>query len=466
MTAQRACGDGRSDSIHAPAKSLFPLRLSAFENYMFVDDRPSHPMTFVIEIDVSGDLAADQLRRAVAIALQRHPLLSARIVRRWNGRCWIPATRTPMIEIVHGVDALPQFSPALDLRKDAGLQVWIAPDDGGGRIYFCFHHAATDGLGAMQFIGDTFAEYAHLTSAEELPQRRAVDVQALRSRAKLASTNVEAGQTPLSRARVFFRQLGHSASRLAPPRSAHRLNNDPSHALPPFVSRTLDRDFVKRVKQSAAERMLYPNDLYIATLFKTVHDWNRRNGQADDQRVLRLSLPTSLRTPQHDQCPAANLVNMVFLNRLEADCGDMAALLQRAGEAANASTHDRVFYRAMRWARCVPGLIELGSRLPYNFATMVLSNVGDVKRQFGVRFPLKRGRCVAGSITIDALRGTPPLRPGTHVGISVGTYGGEFFANAICDPHLYSRTDTAQFLNAFLSELESLSVAKTQRSAA
>jgi hypothetical protein len=367
-----------------------------------------------------------------------------------------------MVEIVQSVDALPPVSPALDLQKGAGLQVWIAPVDGGGRIYFCFHHAATDGLGAMQFIGDVFAEYAHLTSAEELPQRRSVDVQSLRSRACLASPHVEPGQTPLSRAGVFFRQLGHSASRLA----ATRRNQYAMRSFPQFVSRTLDRDFVKRIKQAAAQRLLYPNDLYIATLFKTVHDWNRQYGQADDQRVIRLSLPTSLRTPQHDQCPAANVVNMVFLNRLEADCGDITALLQRAGELAGASTHDRVFYRAMRWARWAPGLMELGSRLPYNFATMVLSNVGDVKRQFGVRFPLKRGRCVAGSITIEALRGTPPLRPGTHVGISVGTYGGEFFANAICDPHLYSRSDTEQFLSHFLSELESLTIANSHRSAA
>src|SRR5690606_29287024 len=335
----------------------------------------------------------------------------------------------------------------------------IVPRPDGGQIFFRFHHAATDGLGAMQFIGDVFAEYAHRTSTEDLPERRPVDVGALQSRACLDSPFVAPGETPLSRGRMFFRNLGRSASSLAAPKTAPRLTSQSQRALPPFVSRTLDREFLKGIKQAAARRLLHPNDLYVATLFKCVHDWNRFHGTADAQRVIRLSLPTSLRTPQHDLCPAANVVNMVFLNRLEADCGDLSAMLQRAGELANASTHDRVFYRAMRWARCVPGLMELGSRLPYNFATMVLSNVGDVKRQFGVRFPLKRGRCVAGSVTIEALRGTPPLRPGTHVGISVGTYGGQFFANATCDPHLYSRADAELFLTQFLAELDALAVA-------
>lgn len=318
----------------------------------------------------------------------------------------------------------------------------------------------------MQFIGDVLADYAHRTPAEERPERRRVDLQTLRTRACLQSPNVAPGQTPLSRARVFFRQLGRSASTLAVPRGAPHLNDASVPTIPPFVSRTMDRTFVLAIKHAAARRMLHPNDLYVAALFKTVHDWNRSHGAADDRRILRLSLPTSLRTPQHDLCPAANVVNMVFLNRREADCGDINTLLERAGELANASTHDRVFFRAMRWARCVPGLMELASRLPYSFATMVLTNVGDVKRQFGARFPLKRGRCVAGSITVEALRGTAPLRPGTHVGISVGTYAGQLFVNAICDPHRYRRADAEQFLTLFLSQLGELATAVPRCAAA
>jgi hypothetical protein len=467
MPAQRACGDLDGEPGACRSSSIFPLRLSAFENYMFVDDRPSHPMTFVIEIEVSGDLRVDELEAAITASLRRHPLLNARILRRWNGRCWVPSPTPPKVEVLRGGAPSTAPLPLLNLRHGPGLQTSIVLRDDGGSIYFCFHHAATDGLGAMQFIGDVLADYAHRTSADDLPERRDVDVQTLRTRACLHSPNVAAGQTPLSRARVFFRQLGRSASLLAVPQALPGMQKSPHPpAIPPFVSRTLDRDFVMGIKQAAARRLLHPNDLYVAALFKTVHDWNRAHAVTDERRVIRLSLPTSLRTPQHDLCPAANVVNMVFLNRLEAECGDLGELLDRAGELANASTHDRVFFRAMRWARCVPGLMELASRLPYSFATMVLTNVGDVKRQFGVRFPLKRGRCVAGSITIEALRGTAPLRPGTHVGISVGTYAGQLFVNAICDPHRYSRADAERFLTLFLSQLDELAAAAARRAAA
>src|SRR5690606_7532090 len=214
MPAQRASEENVDHSEGCQSSGVFPLRLSAFENYMFVDDRPSHPMTFVIEIEVSGDLAADEMRQSIVDSLQRHPLLNARIARRWNGRCWVRSHTPPAIEIVRD-GALPQDLPALDLRRGPGLRVWIVPEEEDGRIFFCFHHAATDGLGAMQFIGDAFVEYAHRTSTEDLPERRPIDLRSLRTRACLSSSAVEPGQNPLSRTRVFFRQLGHSASSLA-----------------------------------------------------------------------------------------------------------------------------------------------------------------------------------------------------------------------------------------------------------
>jgi len=469
MTTNPRCASGDATHPAATSQSVLPLRLSAFENYMFIDDRPSHPMVFVIEIEVSGDLQPDVMQSCVKRALRQHPLLTARVGRQLTGRHWVPARHAPEAHIIDGGDHSRIEARPIDLRREPGCRVWIRPDgQNHGRILFEFHHAATDGLGAMQFIGDVLVEYAHATArdGQDLPRRRVVDRQVLKLRGRLDNPGSDSGETPLSRAKVFFRQLGHSASRLVPPRLSTVIPGRPDRQLPPFVSRTLDQGFADGVRKAAARRLLYPNDLYVASLFKSVHDWNQQHEGTDEDRIIRLSLPTSLRLPQHDACPAANVVNMVFVNRREADCGDLSALLDRADEITNASTHDRVFYRAMSRARWIPGLLEVGSRLPYTFATTVLTNVGDVKRQFGTRFPLQRRRCVAGSIVLEGFRGTAPLRPGTHVGISIGTYASQLFVNAICDPHIYSRQDATAFLDLFLDQLVALSADHQLRKAA
>ena len=35
---------------------LFPLHMTSFEHYMFVDDRQLHPMTFVVQFEFAGKI--------------------------------------------------------------------------------------------------------------------------------------------------------------------------------------------------------------------------------------------------------------------------------------------------------------------------------------------------------------------------------------------------------------------------
>ena len=67
---------GKSKS---PMNAVFPLTLSDFEYYMFLDDRPSHPMVFVMVVDVGGLLHEIAFQQSVQELLQSHPLLNCRI---------------------------------------------------------------------------------------------------------------------------------------------------------------------------------------------------------------------------------------------------------------------------------------------------------------------------------------------------------------------------------------------------
>ena len=70
--------------IRSESKGLFPLRLTPFEEFMFADDRTDYPMTFFIDVGLSGSLCRPSFEQALHQALQRHPLLTSRVEPRWG----------------------------------------------------------------------------------------------------------------------------------------------------------------------------------------------------------------------------------------------------------------------------------------------------------------------------------------------------------------------------------------------
>ena len=81
------------NQIKKPQKlKLFPLHLTSFEHYMVVDDRPRYPMTFIVQLELSGELQSASFDDAIEKALKRHPLLTAVVGPGKSGKdCWIAA---------------------------------------------------------------------------------------------------------------------------------------------------------------------------------------------------------------------------------------------------------------------------------------------------------------------------------------------------------------------------------------
>ena len=69
-----------------------PMPLTAFEEYMFRDDRPTHPMSIVFRLRFSGALNRDAASVAWSQTIGRHALLLSTILAVGNRRpCWIAA---------------------------------------------------------------------------------------------------------------------------------------------------------------------------------------------------------------------------------------------------------------------------------------------------------------------------------------------------------------------------------------
>ena len=144
------------ETAQSPGQSkqdLFPLPLSSFERYMTLDDTDAYPMSFVLIIKLKGSLLREPFYQAVQCALERHPLLASRICHvRGRGPCWVPVA-TPKPQICWGDSPFSQQPAArkrIDLAREIGLRIAVDSDSDRADVLLEFHHACTDGLGAVQ----------------------------------------------------------------------------------------------------------------------------------------------------------------------------------------------------------------------------------------------------------------------------------------------------------------------------
>lgn len=70
----------------------------------------------------------------------------------------------------------------LDLQRESGLRTTVLEGEDGTDLVLQFHHAACDGLGAMDFASNLLTAYANAAAGAEKYRCKHVDVQLLRSR--------------------------------------------------------------------------------------------------------------------------------------------------------------------------------------------------------------------------------------------------------------------------------------------
>lgn len=450
------------DEPHLWPDDLFPLPLTYFENYMLVDDRPTHPMSIFVDIRLSGDLQRDAFESAYQQTLDRHPLLQC-VVKKYKRRwCWTPACHlVPSVVWTAGSQArLTADQAHLDLEIETGLRTWVEYQPEEARVIFQFHHAATDGLGAVKFIGDLLAIYGQLTTpeGEEAPELLPVTFDRLRDRGQLWAE----GQSRLASFRrvlectwEFMTQVPKPLAAPPPP----RLHERDELGMPNMASRRIDKGTTKAIKREAAKRMVSANDLYSLVLFQSMRRWNEVHNASGQQSTMRIGVPVTLRTPHHEDSPAANILSYMALTSFADDDSEqlLKRITQRAAQTVG-GVDGPVFTLGVGGVMThLPWIGRYCSNRPnYCFTTAVLTNIGEVRRAVGNRFTLKKGRCVAGNVTLEALFGTAPVRPQTAVAIALGTYGGHLYINANCDPYHFSNADVDAFLDLYVNTLQAL----------
>ena len=430
-----------------PIHTVKPLPLTIFEKYMFLDDRPEYPMDSFRQLVFSGTLNVDMFLQSIAAAVRWNPMLR-NTVKQTGRNCYWEETEIPFaVRRNQGTEC--PVPERIRLQNEPGFKVYTAEAEGQTRILLQFHHSVSDGIGEMQFISDVLTDYNIRITGQTPPENpRGLDPAALALCGK-------SGLTFKSYLRNFFhtsfttRQLLFgNPSPLAP--CTNTLKTLDHYYT--FCHHELSQEETSQYVAAAKSSGVTVNDMMLRDLFLTIGSWRQRWIVQQDNPMFRVAVPMNLRTEEHRNVPAANIVTMLFLDRRLKQClVDAGRLLQgvrREMEWIKRTEQKHYFLTTLQvrdlfFGGLGPALQSLQCR-----TTVVFSNLGRVLESL----PLPRredGRLQVGEAVLESVDATPPIRFGTLISLSALTYGGRI--------RLILRYDsvnmTAEQANDFLQRL-------------
>ena len=455
---------------------MFPLALSDFEYYMLVDDRPSHPMVFVMAAQLSGAFQQSALQQALDELIQCHPFLNCRVAEiRGLGWCWMPLTTSAaappagLLDWSDGDDAsvagfVPQVR-SINLTSEAGLQVVARASQNQARLILYIHHVCCDGIGGIQILGELLARYGQKTAAADA--KRPVFSEP-RKELLLERENYEAGDATAERQKKSLKKTVGKITRLllrkpltlAPSIVSAELPSAATTAsAPAILESVIPKATHRKLRAVAVAHDVSINDLFIGHFLLHIRRWNSRTRPDNGRSWIRLSIPVSMRTRIHDQMPVANVVSYAFVTRRQQECDDMDALLKSIHRQTGEVVFNRegiVCLKIFQVLRKLPRGMKMFLGLKSCLSTAVLANIGDVRRRFSGRFPLNNGKWVAGNVIVERITGVAPVRPNTRAAVSIGEYAGELSISLRTDASAINVADSQRFLQEFVDALERL----------
>jgi len=405
--------------IRLQGDTVWPL--VPFERSMLDDDLPGSPMTFTAAWRIEGPLDPGRLAAAFDAALGSHPLLGCRV----EHGAWVPAPHRPSLRCGTPGEAAPR---PLDIAGTPALSATLARDGGTADLRLTFHHAACDGIGALEFCGDLFARYrgdapaAGQADPTLLAERKRLERPAAVDATWLDGVRHLAGEA--------WRFLADRAAALpcrpVPAVKAGRPRDPPADDLHAVRFSTAETDALRRL---ASARGATLNELLLAVLMAAIAPVCGPSASRWRGGWLGVVQPVNLRPPRPARLPACNAIGYAFLRRPLAACDGWEQLLPGIVGDSRAIARYGL-------AACFNDALELVDRLPAPLrrrfirgmrpGTFVFSYLGDPVRRFsrgaraatGDRTGIDLGDC-----RVIDFSGAPPTRPGTELAILASLFG-------------------------------------------
>lgn len=440
---------------------LPPLPLTPFERYMLMDDQLGYPMVAVLELHLAGRLVTNLLREALLPAIERHPLLAARVRGTGTAAEWVssqPWNVDDILQFDGEKTSLPGISATghIDLSQTGGLKIRISEDDNTTRISLLLHHAAADGLGLLEFVADWLGNYDRLFKQLPGPLARPNwTVEALANRGHSRWIIAE----PITRwqaLRSFFVETTRWLLRRPMPLRLASPSQQQQSIWPALKSTTLSVEDTSLLRKYADECKVTVNDLLLRDLFVAISRWQGQGSLQKCRRWLRINVPTSLRLPGEAPLPACNVLGYVFLTHRESECLAPEQLLTTvAKEMAGVRRWNlgQFFLDGLVKAEQMPGVVRWFANSQQCMATTVFSNLGDVRRVFR-KVLERRGRYYyAGDAPLVKLLAAPPVRPGTHAVLLAAICGDELTITLRAHPGKIADAEQVKLLAMFEEEI-------------
>lgn len=444
-----------------------PRALTPFEQLLLRDQRSGFPMCFFLLCEVEGPLDTPRLQGALQEAAERHPLLCSRIRDTW----WRPSWRAP--DVVPVLESFPLGSSPpgirndpwrpIDIRRTSGVRmVAIERAHDAWEVVLMIQHAACDGLSGLEFLGDVWSRYH---GSEPAPFRTPTRV------VRRRSDSSERGADPSAPSPQPTSDRGHAASGLGgetarfagflPARLARGPVLSPSRpeTLPaagpslPFFTVSLSAEQTASIKQRAAADGASLNDVAVAAVMRAVAAWNEAAGHPAAQ--IRVTMPASLKAPG-TRAPACNDMGYAFLDRTAEACRAPVDLIRSLAAASRWIQEHRaagLFLDTLAIIDRFPPGLWLLTRLPVPLSTAVVSFVGNVGPRLRANVPRDGGCDLPGGLRIGAVKGVPPIRPGTRLGVGLVIYDGRLHVTALCDTAALGRAAPPLLAAAIRTEI-------------
>lgn len=488
------------------------LPLSPIEKLFLIDSSRRLAKTIYIGVEFEGRLDREALEVAVRTALERHPLLNARIIYSWGRPRWqfrpvgeLPLefrdlpwqSRDETTEASSNVDtpadphhhvgtadgypragSVPITSAAtppadglrgwFDLTREPGARftVFSTTSPTGNpydTLWLQFHHACTDGNGIRRFFADLICIYHNTVQPHAPVPLDPIDPQRLLGRGTLINrpaSEFHPAATARQRLVDAIKFVLQNPQPIARPRREGSRGKHRSALVgsqrPALLWDSLSAEQTQRLEQAATTAGYTVHDLALATLFKVLVDWNREHSQLKTRRPFRIIVPTDLRESRDLRAPAMNRLSLAFISRLPDQCTKMSDLLPDIADLIEYVRRSRISLDLLQNYHAVqrlPGLFPLLMGLSGCMASAVLSNVGDPSARRGRGLPRTGPWLKPGGVVLRRLIGAAPLRRKMNAGFTLVTYGGRLTVSLQVAPDCMTAADGRVMLNRYMQEL-------------
>ena len=444
-----------------------PQKLIAtpFEWYMLLDDTAVYPMVFTCHFVLQGELNLDLMVQAFKESLQEHPLLRSRAVRTpdksrfvWDVRSATDFCSTVVTEAneltaappTARINALDGPNCCLSIRQVSKLQ--DTKQEQAARSYLIslhFHHAATDGIGSLEFCSDFFNRCLRLikkqtgddsSSTKRQASRKSISTELLVDRGLLDRriphpVKKSSAYLFLAREVVKFllafparvRQIRYRpiATRISPSTNQvseiRHLNHEAIFGGDCDISGVeISAEVVDILRRYAHSRGGTLNHILLAATFRGFSKMH--SGMFRWLQPWVAVLPVNMRRTTQQRIPAHNGIGYAFIRRYRKTCLDWSHNFELTKSELDAIQDWKLaalFVDALDFVRRFPHWLAKCIIQNMSPGSFVWSYIGDPFRRFPEKLAEKDHVRFLGQCQITDFFAAPPTRQGTEASILV-----------------------------------------------